>query len=179
MYENPSKYQCKYFLILCIYKYIYLLVIEVFIINLQSMHAICSICIRMNSFNSYKVQCLKSLVKYICMSLRADRNLLRYPVIFLFIIERKEYPTSNRMKNTKKKTWKLDTVELFIFMGPFCMDCLGFFFGVFVWMSFRGCFSFCSFNKVTLSFKICFCQGCKYMEKGYPRIPRKFIHHEF
>lgn len=38
---------------------------------------------------------------------------------------------------------------------------------------------FFSFDKVTHSFKISFCQGCKYMEEGYPRIPRKFIHHEF
>lgn len=128
MYENPSKYQCKYFLILCIYKYIYLLVIEVFIINLQSMHAICSICIRMNSFNSYKVQCLKSLVKYICMSLRADRNLLRYPVIFLFIIERKEYPTSNRMKNTKKKDMKTRYCRIIYIYGAILHGLFGFFF---------------------------------------------------
>lgn len=46
---------------------------------------------------------MKPLVKYTCMSLRADQNLLRYPVIFLFKIETKEYPTSNRMKKTKKK----------------------------------------------------------------------------
>lgn len=87
---------------------------------------------------------MKPLVKYTCMSLRADQNLLRYPVIFLFKIETKEYPTSNRMKKTKKKKKDMKTryCRIIYIYGATLHGLFGGFFGVFVWMSFRGCFCF-------------------------------------